>query len=136
MTYGIYGSTFSDEDKAFLDNSKLGEIEGEIRLMRVRLFRLAKLAEEVESGKMSIDKAPVVESIEENSSGTGGGENPGTWDKTSIKSARRLPDYYTLIDRYAARVALLEKTRAELLGTIPGEKDIIEVEGGLPIDEN
>ena len=127
MTYGIYGSTFTTEDKAFLDQVQLGKVDDEINLLRLRLFRLSKVMAAVEAGKHTIENQPVIEATNEDFA------NGGEGSRSGFKTLRRLPDFDHLIDRFTGRIAALERVRAELLGTLtdPAKKLVVEVVGGF-----
>lgn len=133
---GIYSQYFTDEENDFLKQTELGKLDGELEVLRVRLRRLVIAARDIDSGKLTLELGGIaVEQVEENSSGTGGGD-AGEFTKNLIKTVRRLPDVDSLIDRYTGRIANLERTRAELLGKIGGDtKTVIVIEGGLPDDD-
>lgn len=100
-THGIYSSYLSDEEKDVWDQVKLGEVDDELRLTRIRLMRALK-AENERGNTLEIDS----EKVET-------GENGGTVTTTKVR------DYSSLIDRLTGRIESLERTRAELLKNNP-----------------
>lgn len=116
-THGIYSSYLSDEEKDVWDQVKLGEVDDELRLTRIRLMRALR-AENERGNTLEIDS----EKVET-------GENGGTVTTTKVR------DYSSLIDRLTGRIESLERTRAELLknnppSDLPVARIEIEVVGG------
>lgn len=130
ITHGAYSSVFTDEDKGFLDTTEIDQLDDELMILRVRLRRLTKIAQQFEDGQLTVDMHGPVEVVEEEGSGENGGFN-------KTRSVKRLPDYNTYIDRYIGRIAVLTRLRAELTGTLPtqggdGTTTVIVKRGGLP----
>lgn len=140
-THGIYTKFFREDEKALLDQGafRLGQVDTELAVMRVRLKRTLEAKEQWEAEvRGDIDGANeetatvLVETVD--------GEAPGPEGSTIpiSKKTRRLPDFDKIIDSTAARIESLEKTRKELLKTDDGgEGDgtnrlIIDIRGGLP----
>lgn len=136
VRHGAYASAMSDEDKSFLDSSdRMGQLDDELILLRVRLRRLARLAQEHEDGTLKVDATAPVEVVDEYGTTSGGEGGGGEFTKT--RTVKRLPDYHTYIDRYIGRIAVLERLKAELSGTLPtqggeGTDTTIVKRGGLP----
>lgn len=100
LTHGIYAKQFSDEEVKVYGQIKLGTVEQEIRLMRIRLRR-ALAAEHENAGTAELDST-----VERVLIGVEGSKK----DTTS-----KVRDYSGLIDRITSRIESLERTRRELL---------------------
>lgn len=105
----IYSAYLTDEEKAIAADLRLGNVDEELRLTRIRLMRALKLESE------RADTAELDSEVERD-----GAEN------VTAKFERHLKvrDYAGLIDRLTARIAMLEKTRSDLIKDKPlGDED-------------
>ena len=96
----LYSKFFSPEERAAAEAIKLGSVDGELRLTRIRLTRA--LAREHERG----DTLELESSVDRD----GGGPNVAAHEE-----ARKVRDYCALIDKLTARIESLEKTRKALV---------------------
>lgn len=108
---GLYSAYLTPEEKRIAAALTLGSVDEEIRLTRIRLMRALRLEDE------RADTAELESEVEREGA-----------EKVSAKYERHLKvrDYAGLIDRLTARIAMLEKTRAELNKDIPpgGDDDL------------
>jgi len=100
----IYSKFLTDEENDALAGIELGRVDDELRLMRVRLMRL--LAKENEYGDTLELDSEKVEPEEIDGAATG---------NSRITRTSKVRDYNGAIDKAAARIESLERTRAELL---------------------
>jgi hypothetical protein len=109
---GLYSAFLTPEEKKVAAGMTLGSVDEELRLTRIRLMRALKLEEE------RADTAELDSEVERD-----GAENVTAHHERHLK----VRDYATLIDRLTARIAMLEKTRAELNKDAPdgGEDDLM-----------
>jgi len=114
VKHGIYAAYFTDAEKQTLDEIKLGEVDQELRLCRVRLMRALK-AEQDNGARPEL--LEVVVKTEPGADGEGQGAT-----KTGERRFKRT-DYVSIIDRLMGRIESLERTRAELLKAGAGEED-------------
>ena len=110
----IYSKYLTPEENVQFDALRIGKVETEVRLMRIRLARL--LAAE--------QAKPELESVVELS--VAGSESPST--ETTYK--RR--DYANLIDRTVARIESLERTRMLLRADVGLDPDDMDADGLTP----
>lgn len=124
-THGIYTKFFRTEEKALIDEGaiRLGQVDDELRVMRIRLKRTLEAREKWEAecrGEIDgSDEATALVLVE-----TEEGEKPFGAEATPSEfesKKRRLPDFDKIIDTTLARIESLEKTRKELLKS--GEDD-------------
>ena len=108
-THGIYQKHFTDEERGNYSALTLGEVDHELRLMRIRLAR-ALDAEFLANGQPELDEV------------TDNGKGGATFAAESKRSKVR--DYNTIIDRITARIESLEKTRKLLDGGDGANGDI------------
>lgn len=141
-THGIYSKFFKDDEKAIIDAGliRLGEVDAELTVMRIRLKRALEARERWEAevrgevdGADAKTSMATVEFVEDQSQYEGA---PVDLEKT----VKRLPDFDKIIDTCVARIESLEKTRKELLKTGEGEgggdgsgdgRDRVAFSGGL-----
>lgn len=97
----LYSAYLTPDEQRVAAALQLGSVDEELRLTRIRLMRA--LRQEEERG----DTAELESEVEREGA-----------EKVTAKSERhyKVRDYAGLIDRLTARVAMLEKTRKELLG--------------------
>jgi hypothetical protein len=134
-THGIYTKFFKDEEKVLIDAGaiKLGEVDAELTVMRIRLKRALEAREKWEaerSGEIDgSDETTSMVLVERNDDEAAGFEGSVL---ELEKKAFRLPDYDGIIDRVISRIESLEKTRKELLkdGGGNGDDDLPEGERG------
>ncbi|HEX8894454.1 MAG TPA: HGGxSTG domain-containing protein [Terriglobales bacterium] len=96
---GLYSAYLTPEETKIAAALTLGSVDEEIRLTRIRLMRALRLEEE------RADTAELESEVERD-----GAENVTAHHERHLK----VRDYAGLIDRLTARIAMLEKTRAEL----------------------
>lgn len=105
----LYSKFLTPDEKRIAASLSLGTVDEEIRLTRIRLMRALRL--EDERG----DTAELESEVEREGA-----------EKVSAKHEKhfKVRDYVGIIDRLTARIAMLEKTRAELnKDTPPGGDD-------------
>jgi hypothetical protein len=105
----LYSAYLTAEEKKIATALTLGSVDEEIRLTRIRLMRALRLEEE------RADTAELESEVEREGA-----------EKVTAKSEKhyKVRDYAGLIDRLTARIAMLEKTRAELnKDKPPGDDD-------------
>lgn len=105
---GLYSAYLTPEERRAADAMALGSVDEEIRLTRIRLMRALRLEEE------RADTAELDSEVERD-----GAENVSA----RFERHSKVRDYAGLIDRLTARIAMLEKTRAELNKDAPPADD-------------
>ena len=110
----IYSKYLTPEENLLFDDIRIGKVETEVRLMRIRLARL--LAAE--------QAKPELDSVIERS---GGGKQ---YPETENTYKRR--DYANLIDRTVARIESLERTRMLLRTELGLDPDDMDADGLTP----
>lgn len=131
-THGIYTKFFHDEEKSLIDEGavRLGQVDDELRVMRIRLKRALEAKElwEAERGG-KVDGASeetslvLVERVDGEAAGAEGSTIP------IEKLTKRLPDFDKIIDTTLARIESLEKTRKELMKVPEDDPDAVDGEG-------
>lgn len=101
LRHGIYTRFYSPAEVATLDTLKLGDVDAELKLCRIRLARA------MDAEQRAKDQPELVETVVRRGSADGG--------PTGEKRYRR-NDYAAIIDRLLGRIESLEKTRLELIG--------------------
>lgn len=96
----LYSRYLTQEETAIAAAMTLGSVDEELRLTRIRLMRALALEAE------RADTAELDSEVER-----AGAENVTAHHERHLK----VRDYAGLIDRLTARIAMLEKTRAELM---------------------
>lgn len=115
VKHGFYCNALQPDEKKLWERVQLGTVDDEIRLMKVKLFRLVKL-----SG--NADVAGLVDSALEVAQKHGEDVKGLPFDKTEIKVSS--PQYSELIIKALDSIAKLERTRLQLrLGEKELEKD-------------
>jgi len=115
VKHGFYCNALQPDEKKLWERVELGTVDDEIRLMKVKLFRLVKL-----SG--NADVAGLVDSALEVAQKHGEDVKGLPFDKTEIKVSS--PQYGDLIIKALDSIAKLERTRLQLrLGEKELEKD-------------
>lgn len=143
VQHGAYARYFDADDLAVLNDSKVGTLEAEIGVLRAQLARYLKLQQGLVAGTIKVGDTFVAEehTIETSDASDSYDDSdvdrpPKVVTKSStrrvITQIKRVPDFDVMIERYAARIASLEKTRAELLGTLETPDQTIIIKGGLP----
>ena len=97
--HGIYSRFFSEEESDAIDSIKLGEVDAELKLCRVRLLRA------MDAEQRAKDQPELVETV----------VRKGAGDGPSGEKRYRRTDYGHIIDRLMGRIESLERTRKELL---------------------
>lgn len=123
LKHGLYTKTLSPEEQALWSEIEVGNIENEIRMMKIMLNRAIELNAAIREAPNDAKNLAGFELSEISKSSKGGGKAD-----TSFTSKR--PDTVAMIDRFAGRIASLEKTRAELMAAAAGEGG--EDSGPLP----
>lgn len=121
-SHGIYRKTLSEEEQALWAAIQIGSVDDEIRMMKVMLNRAIELNAEIRAAPNDPKNLAGFELTEIQRSSKGG--------KNDINSTSKRPDTVAMIDRFAGRIAMLEKTRAELIAAAAGEGG--EDSGPLP----
>lgn len=109
ITHGIYTDSLSDDEKSLWGLIRLGDVDDELRLCRLRLRRalIAQRAAETGSEPAATELAEIKVS-----------------DEMQVVTRKR-PDFWGIIERLLGRIGQLEKTRSELLAstsvTDPGQ---------------
>lgn len=135
--HGIYDDYYTEEEKALDIISKLGSVDGELEMVRIRLRRtiaarakwdlevLAGRAERQEDGSLVLVEVVDDEAVFE------GAVTP------TKREVRRLPNFDDIEHRCLARIESLEKTRKELMkdgggdDSPGGPRDNVRFTGGL-----
>lgn len=114
----LYSKFYTDEEQLLADQIKLGQVDEELRLTRIRLMR-AMAREQVVGGEFELDSEKV-EPLEIDGQDTG---------LSKITTTKKVRDYWALVDRLTARIESLERTRAELAKhTAPEETAVTKIE--------
>jgi hypothetical protein len=119
VKHGIYRKTLSDEEQALWAEIQIGSVDDEIRMMKVMLNRAIELNAEIRAAPNDVKNMAGFELSEINRTTKGGKQD------TSLTSKR--PDTVAMIDRFAGRIASLEKTRAELLAAAAGQQTDVNI---------
>lgn len=122
VKHGIYRKTLSDEEQAMWLDIQVGSVDDEIRMMKIMMNRAIETNAAIRAAPNDVKNMAGFELSEINRTTKGGKQD------TSLTSKR--PDTVAMIDRFAGRIASLEKTRAELLAAAAGEGG--EDSGPLP----
>ncbi|WP_430229345.1 HGGxSTG domain-containing protein [Paraburkholderia tropica] len=110
----LYSAYLTPEESKIAAALTLGSVDEEIRLTRIRLMRALKLEQE------RADTAELDSEVERD-----GAENVTAHHERHLK----VRDYAGLIDRLTARIAMLEKTRAELMkDAAPADSPVTKIE--------
>jgi len=135
---GIYSRFLSEEDQAIYAEAVLGNVDHELRLMRLRLARTVKARKAWEDALAAPtrgdgeDQHVLVEVVDDQSLSKDG----DVYDLT--KRVKRLPDFDKIEQACLARIESLEKTRRELLKSPDDDGDTepgsvrLTITGGLP----
>ncbi len=123
VTHGIYERHLTEQERSDFDHAKLGTVDDELRLQRIRLSRA--LAAEHKS-----QNEPELDEVTENEDG-GSAVIPRKTSKYKIK------DYGSIIDKITARIESLEKTRLTLnsASNAPDADDITRDDTFIAPDE-
>lgn len=100
LTHGIYSSFLTHEENEIAHSLKLGDIDDEIRLTKIRLMRALKRESE------SVDALELDSKVERE----GGGPQLARLEETY-----KVRDYSSLIDKLTARIQSLERDRSMLV---------------------
>lgn len=114
QTHGIYTKTLTDEERAMYDDIKIGNVDNELRFVRIMLNRAI---EENAAYRHEPNNPKNLAGFEltEITRVTGDGSGKA---KTHITQHR--PDSFARIDRLMGRIGTLEKIRAELIAAAAG----------------
>ena len=119
--HGLYSKVLSADERELFQEIKPGDVDDELRLLRIRLLRALKAEQEVLENPLDEDLWFYLESIE-----TKDGVLPiNNDDDGSIvvpgekKVVKKRPDFGTIIDKALARIAQFEGLRKGLVG--PGQ---------------
>lgn len=131
-SHGIYTKFYRDDEKALLDEGavKLGQVDDELKLMRIRLKRALEARDRWEreaAGEVDGADAETSMTLVEVS------DDQSQYEGAPVdlqKRLKRLPDYDKIIDTTIARIESLEKTRKELLKDGGGDGDDEDGERG------
>lgn len=117
-SHGIYRKTLSNEEQALWETLQLGNLDNEIFMMRIMLNRAIEINADIRQDPNSAKNLAGFE-LTEITRQTG--NDSGGKGKTNFTSKR--PDTVGMIDRFAGRIAMLEKTRAELIAAAATNAD-------------
>ena len=115
VTHGVYRKTLSEEEQVLWTQLQVGNIDNEILFMKIMFNRAIELNAEIRASPNDVKNLAGFELTEINRISKGGKQD------TNLTSKR--PDTVAMIDRFAGRIASLEKTRAELLAAAAGQGD-------------
>lgn len=101
----LYSKFYSDEELLLADQIKLGQVDEELRLTRIRLMRA--MAHEQEHANTLEADTEKREPIEVDGVVVEGSEK--------VTTTTKVRDYWMLIDRLTARIESLERTRISLV---------------------
>lgn len=149
--YGIYTKFYREDEKVLLDEGaiRLGQVDDELRVMRIRLKRTLE-AKEAWEAERATDAAKGVEAKPDEHSAfvtVEVSDDQGITKDGDVldtrKVVKRIPDFDKIIDVTLARIESLEKTRKELLkdGDDPDDpeaesgRDRVTFTGGLGGDD-
>lgn len=109
QTHGIYTKTLSDEERVMYDSIQIGNVDAELRFVRIMLNRAI---EENAAYRHEPNNPKNLAGFEltEITRVTGDGRGKA---KTNVTQHR--PDSFARIDRLMGRIGTLEKIRAELI---------------------
>jgi hypothetical protein len=140
--HGIYEDYYTEEEKALDIISRLGSVDGELEMVRIRLRRTlaarAKWELEIVAGRAERqeDGSLVLVEVVDDEAVFEGVRTP------TKREVRRLPNFDDIEHRCLARIESLEKTRKELMkdsgGELPdgsGARDRVKFTGGLGGDD-
>ena len=99
-THGIYANTLTEDERNQWNDVKIGSIDEELKLCRLRLVRA--LTAENQNGV-----TPELDEITEKTNGDG--------DGAGVEQKYRRRDYTAIVDKIMARIESLEKTRIVLM---------------------
>lgn len=137
--HNIYSQFLSPEDRAIYDAVDMGNIDAELKLVRMRLARCVKARRAWEEslktdanplGSDGAESHILVEQVDDESLFEGS-------PVSTTKKTFRLPDFDKIEHSLLARIESLERTRKDLLkgdGEQEDGADVI-IHGGLPDDD-
>lgn len=120
--HGIYDDVLSEEDKAFLESVKCGQVDDELDVMRVQLRRALKLKGQFEKNPCDPALAHLVKVNRERRpvmiNGVQARDDTGAFVFEMVEVSRELaiPNLEDRIYRWSTRIESLERTRKELGG--------------------
>lgn len=100
VTHGIYSRKLTDEELEACASIELGNIDNELKLVRIRLMRIIENEHQADGSPELVEVANF----------EGGGANA-----TSEYRKSQVLDYLATIDRLTARIASMELTRTYLM---------------------
>lgn len=120
LKHGIYSAGLSDEEKEISEAILLGNVDEEIRLVRIQLRRAVIAQRKF----LDTPEDETVLTLSETTSELGSvpvpasdGQPATTTDVLRVvKKVRKMPDFDTIIHRYVGRVGELERIRSEIGG--------------------
>lgn len=113
VQHGIYKDVLTPEEQALWDTVRLGDVDDELRLCRIRLRRAMVAQAEVQQAPADTGNLAGFELVEIRRSAMSGA--PPTVDAVS-----RRHDYTAIIERLLGRIGQLEKIRSELVAAAGG----------------
>ena len=113
LKHGIYATRFTDGELALSQELRLGTVDEELRLMRLRLRRALE-AEHQANGEPELDEV-----IERDISAEIGART---------ENKRRVRDYVSIVDKILARIESLERTRLTLRAEMPPDPEDMNAE--------
>lgn len=113
LKHGFYSEALLPEERELYDAAAVGDIEAEIRLAKVKLFRFVKLTGSADLETL-VDGA--IEAAKKQETKFFANLPPKTYDKTEIRVVA--PNYADLIIRLLESVRKLELSRAQMIALV------------------
>jgi hypothetical protein len=110
VSHGIYCRTFSEDEQGLMSQMRLGSVDDELKLMRIRLYRALRCLSEAEENDQAHLYPTETKRYQHQIEGNEGRVNT----VLRQEKTQRRPDYDKIIDRTVGRIAQLERVRMEL----------------------
>jgi hypothetical protein len=113
LKHGFYSAALLPEERKLFDEACVGDIDQEIKLAKVKLFRFVKLTSSADLESL-VDGA--IEAAKKQETKFFASLPPRTYDKTEIRAVA--PNYADLIIRLLESVRKLELSRAQMIALV------------------
>ena len=113
LKHGFYSDALLPEEQKLFDEAAVGDLDQEIKLAKVKLFRFVKLTGSEDLASL-IDGA--IEAAKKQETKFHASLPPRTYDKTEIRAVA--PNYADLIIRLLEQVRKLELSRAQMIALV------------------
>lgn len=110
LKHGIYAKALNEEEKGIWSEITLGDVDDELRMLRVQLRRCWIKIREIEEGPHDESGLEISQISTATDQSGDDGENPPPIAHRTYKQ----PDYRVIADRILSRIATLEKHRMEV----------------------